>query len=217
MVITKPARGQPSRKYILQQVDLGMADLARTGGLPTADENDEIWRDIWYEEAHHSTAIEGNTLVLKQVQVLLDEGRPVGNKVLCEYLDVRGYANAARWVYGQAQAPEAWGRSGAISQAEVREIHRLAVGLVWDVCPPTDLHYIQPRALAASDVMTCGHSPKACDRRLGPKSTPGSATGSRRLLRVRSRASTCSCSSRDSMRHSKPSTPSATATVGPDG
>lgn len=138
MVITKPGRGRPSRQYVLEQVDLGMADLARTGGLPTADENDQIWRDIWYEEAHHSTAIEGNTLVLKQVQVLLNEGRPVGNKELCEYLDVRGYASAAQWVYGQARAPEAWGRSGAITQAEIREIHRLAVGLVWEVCPPTD-------------------------------------------------------------------------------
>lgn len=119
-------------------VDLGMSDLARIGGLPSADENGQIWRDIWYEEAHHSTAMEGNTLVLEQVQVLLDQGQPVGNKGLCEYLDVQGYANAARWVYGQAHAPEAWGRSGAISQAEIREIHRLAVGLVWEVCPPAD-------------------------------------------------------------------------------
>ncbi len=136
MVITKPGRGRPSRRYILAQVDLGMEDLARTGGLPSAVENDQIWRDIWYEETHHSTAIEGNTLVLKQVQVLLDQGRPVGNKELCECLDVRGYADAARWVYGQARSSEAWGRVGAISQAEVREIHRQALSLVWAVCPP---------------------------------------------------------------------------------
>jgi Fic family protein len=136
MVITKPGRGRPSRRYVLEQVDLGMEDLARTGGLPSADENDQIWRDIWYEEAHHSTAIEGNTLVLKQVQVLLDQGRPVGNKELCEYLDVRGYADAAQWVYGQARASNTWEPHGAIAQAEVREIHRQAVGLVWSVCPP---------------------------------------------------------------------------------
>jgi hypothetical protein len=53
-----------------------MDDLARVGGLPTADQNDRIWRDIWFEEAHNSTAIEGNTLVLKEVRTLLDEGRP---------------------------------------------------------------------------------------------------------------------------------------------
>jgi hypothetical protein len=56
MVITKAGRGRPSRRYVLEQVDLGMEDLLRTGGLPSADENDQIWREIWYEEAHHSTA-----------------------------------------------------------------------------------------------------------------------------------------------------------------
>ena len=54
----------------------------RLGGLPSPAEAEAagIWRGIWYEEAHHSTAIEGNTLVLKQVERLLDEGRAVGNK-----------------------------------------------------------------------------------------------------------------------------------------
>jgi hypothetical protein len=32
----------------------------------------------------------GNTLVLKQVEALLAEGRAVGNKELSEYLEVRG-------------------------------------------------------------------------------------------------------------------------------
>jgi hypothetical protein len=31
------------------------------GGLPAPLEAVDIWRDIWFEEAHHSTAIEGNT------------------------------------------------------------------------------------------------------------------------------------------------------------
>ena len=136
MVISKTGRGRPSRKFILDQIDIGMSDLARTGGLPTGDENEQIWRDIWFEEAHNSTAIEGNTLALKQVRVLLDEGRPIGNKELCEYLEVQGYAQAATWVYGQARSQEAWGRTGAVSQAELREIHRLTVQLAWEVCPP---------------------------------------------------------------------------------
>jgi hypothetical protein len=49
----------------------------RLGGLPSPLEADGIWRDIWLEEAHHSTAIEGNTLALKQVEALLAEGRAV--------------------------------------------------------------------------------------------------------------------------------------------
>ena len=77
----------------------------RLGGLPSPEEADGIWRGIWLEEAHHSTAIEGNTLVLKQVEQLLEEGRAVGNKELSEYMEVRGYADAANWVYGQANRP----------------------------------------------------------------------------------------------------------------
>lgn len=138
VVISKAGRGRPSRKFILEQVDLGMSDLARTGGLPSGDENEQIWRGIWFEEAHNSTAIEGNTLALKQVKVLLDEGRPIGNKELCEYLDVQGYAQAATWVYGQARSHDGWGRVGAISRTELREIHRLTVQLAWEVCPPDD-------------------------------------------------------------------------------
>ena len=65
-------------------------------------------RHLVRREAHHSTAIEGNTLVLKQVQRLLDEGRAVGNKELREYLEVRGYADAADWVYRQAVALRHW-------------------------------------------------------------------------------------------------------------
>jgi hypothetical protein len=46
----------------------------RIGGLPNPVEAEGIWTTIWYEEARHSTAIEGNTLVLKQVERLLADG-----------------------------------------------------------------------------------------------------------------------------------------------
>jgi len=52
----------------------------RLGGLPSPLEAQGIWRGIWLEEAHHSTAIEGNTLVLRQVERLLDEGLAVGHR-----------------------------------------------------------------------------------------------------------------------------------------
>ena len=107
----------------------------RLGGLPSPLEAQDIWRGIWLEEAHHSTAIEGNTLVLKQVELLLAEGRAVGNKELSEYLEVRGYANAADWVYGRAIEPDTWSDGGLITLAEVRHIHNLAMTPVWDVAP----------------------------------------------------------------------------------
>ena len=94
-----------------------------------------IWRGIWLEEAHHSTAIEGNTLVLKQVEALLAEGRAIGNKALSEYLEVRGYADAADWVYGQGVNPEGWTDGTIIALAEVRNVHALAMTPVWDVAP----------------------------------------------------------------------------------
>jgi Fic family protein len=105
------------------------------GGLPPPDAADSIWRGIWLEEAHHSTAIEGNTLVLKQVEQLLEEGRAVGNKELGEYMEVRGYADAANWVYSQALDPGAWSSGGLLSLTELRHIHRLALTPVWDIAP----------------------------------------------------------------------------------
>lgn len=60
-----------------------MAELnERYGGLPNPKEAQSIWDDIWHLEAHHSTALEGNTLVLREVQALLDQGRAVGAKPL---------------------------------------------------------------------------------------------------------------------------------------
>lgn len=105
------------------------------GGLPSPVEAEGIWRGIWLEEAHHSTAIEGNTLVLAQVEALLADGRAVGNKELSEYLEVKGYASAADWVYGQGIEPGEWSDGELVSITEVRHIHSLAMGPVWDVSP----------------------------------------------------------------------------------
>jgi Fic family protein len=110
----------------------------RLGGLPSPVEAEGIWRGIWLEEAHHSTAIEGNTLVLKQVEQLLAEGRAVGNKELREYMEVRGYADAANWVYGQAIEADDWSTGALLALTELRHVHRLALTPVWDVAAHPD-------------------------------------------------------------------------------
>lgn len=115
-----------------------MAELGRLGGLPSPVEAADIWEDIWYHEAHNSTAIEGNTLVLKQVEVLLAEGRAIGNKELREYMEVRGYADAAKWVYEQALEPKDWTGGGLLTMTEVRQIHTMAMKPVWDIAPHPD-------------------------------------------------------------------------------
>ncbi|MCA1601539.1 MAG: Fic family protein, partial [Acidobacteria bacterium] len=86
MLAVVSSRGRPSRLEVYQRFDVQIIELRqRLGGLPSPREAADIWRGIWFEEAHHSTAIEGNTLVLKQVEQLLAEGRAVGNKELSEY------------------------------------------------------------------------------------------------------------------------------------
>ena len=63
---------------------------ARLGGLPSPEESAYVWADIWHLEAHHSTALEGNTLVLREEETLLDQGKAVGANPLREYLEVKG-------------------------------------------------------------------------------------------------------------------------------
>jgi len=129
-------RGRPSRTAVYERLQIQIGELRdRLGGLPSPVEAQDIWRGLWLEEAHHSTAIEGNTLVLKQVALLLAEGRAVGNKELSEYLEVRGYATAADWVYGRAIEPGTWSDGGLITLAEIRHVHSLAMTPVWDVAP----------------------------------------------------------------------------------
>src|SRR5215207_3076673 len=101
--------GRPPRQAVYERLAVQIGELRdRLGGLPSPVEAGGIWRNIWLEEAHHSTAIEGNTLVQRQVEKLLDEGRAVGDKELREYMEVRGYANAAEWVYGRGIEPGTW-------------------------------------------------------------------------------------------------------------
>lgn len=131
--------GRPSRSSVYARLEVQIGELwERMGGLPNRLEASDIWRGIWFEEAHHSTAIEGNTLVLKQVEALLGEGRAVGDKELREYMEVQGYANAADWVYGRGIEPGDWAPGSWVSQTEIRHVHEIAMGPVWDVAPHPD-------------------------------------------------------------------------------
>lgn len=133
--------GRPSREDILRNLDRAVDDLSTVGGLPLPVEAEAIWEGIWYEEAHHSTAIEGNTLILKEVERLLRDGKAVGSKELAEYLEVEGYARAAHWVYAQAvERASGWSEGERISLTELRHIHRLVVEPAWLHAPPESLH-----------------------------------------------------------------------------
>lgn len=130
------SRGRPSRVTVYARLEGAIAEVRdRLGGLPSPKESEAIWSDIWHQEAHHSTALEGNTLVLREVEKLLEEGKAVGAKPLREYLEVRGYADAAKWVYAQALEPDAWIDDSLINLQELRRIHHVAMTPVWDVAP----------------------------------------------------------------------------------
>ncbi|MCP3989384.1 MAG: Fic family protein [Actinomycetia bacterium] len=147
-------RGRPSRELVYERLKVGITELwDRLGGLPLPAEAQDIWRGLWYEEAHHSTAIEGNTLVLKQVEALLEQGRAVGNKELAEYMEVRGYADAADWVYNQASRPTAVSDRTIVTLAELRQIHQMAIRPVWDVAPhPQATPREQPGSFREHDI-----------------------------------------------------------------
>ena len=122
--------GRPSRSALFSRLTSCLEER-----LPPPREAEGLWDAVWAAEAHNSTAIEGNTLALKQVETLLLEGRTTGGKELAEYLDVKGYADAARWVYSQAIDHGGWAGGALMSLTEVREVHRMALNLVWEVAP----------------------------------------------------------------------------------
>lgn len=129
-------RGRPSRATIYARLDAQMEELrTRMGGLPSPEESTYVWSDIWHLEAYHSTALEGNTLVLREVERLLDQGKAVGAKPLKEYMEVKGYGDAASWVYREAMGAGDRTVDSLISIQEVRHIHHLVMKLVWEVAP----------------------------------------------------------------------------------
>lgn len=133
------ARGRPARSTVYSRLNGAIAELReRMGGLPTPSEAEQIWSDIWHLEVHHSTALEGNTLVLHEVRALLDRGAAVGAKPLADYLEVTGYADAATWVYAQAMAPGDWYAGKLVSLQEIILTHAKAMTPVWQIAPHSE-------------------------------------------------------------------------------
>jgi len=128
-----PGRGRPARAAVYKRFEAAIDELANFGGLPKPHEAKGLWDQLWHLEAHHSTAIEGNTLVLREVAQLLEQGRAVGAKELKDYLEVLGYGAAAQWVYEQALQPA--GGDQLITLQEIRNIHQVMMEQVWAVAP----------------------------------------------------------------------------------
>ena len=97
----KSGPGRPSVEDVLGRLDEEVQLLHdHLGGLPRAVEADHILRQIWIDDVHNSTAIEGNTMTRVQVENVVERREVQAN--LTEALDVEGYAEAADWVYRHA-------------------------------------------------------------------------------------------------------------------
>lgn len=103
----------------------------RHGGIPTPEDARAEWAELWIADAHNSTAIEGNTLTLEQVRAVLEDGTTAGSRPLADHLDVVGYARASRWAFDERM------RAG-ILVTDVRRLHELALGPVWEWAPHPD-------------------------------------------------------------------------------
>ena len=128
-------RGRPSHKQLYRRLSVDIRELRdRMGGLPRPAQANTVWKGIWHGEVHHSTALEGNTLAQREVGRLLEEGLAVGNRILREYLEVKGYAVAAECVYGHVAAPSKHPRTGPLTTlADVRMVHHKAMAPLWEV------------------------------------------------------------------------------------
>jgi Fic family protein len=129
---------RPTRAAIHERVQHEVAALRNVGGLPAPEEAAEIWRTFWLHEAHNSTALEGNTLAMRQVEALLARNATVGNKQLKDYLEVTGYAEAAKWVYEQARGRRHGRSAEALTVQDVRHVHHVAMTPVWTIAPHPD-------------------------------------------------------------------------------
>ena len=121
--------GRPSLAELLGVLDEHVRLLRdQMGGLPRAVEADQILRQIWVDDVHNSTAIEGNTMTRAQVEDLVERRQASGD--LVENLEVDGYARAADWAYQHARDYQ------GVPIAVLSELHKLALGPTWAVAPP---------------------------------------------------------------------------------
>ena len=121
--------GRPSLAELLSTLDEHVRLLRENlGDLPRAVEADHILREIRIDDVHNSTAIEGNTMTRAQVENLVERRQASGD--LVENLDVEGYSRAADFAYQHAREYE------GVPVAVLSEIHKLAVGLAWEIEPP---------------------------------------------------------------------------------
>lgn len=93
--------------------------------LPTAAVN-RLNEQLTLEWIYNSNAIEGNTLTLRETQLILETGLTIGGKSLREHLEVVNHQQAIEYVETLVTAAE------PITPFHVRQIHRLVLTRIDD-------------------------------------------------------------------------------------
>jgi hypothetical protein len=128
-------RGRRSRASVYERLGHALAELdLRLGGLPSPKEAESIWADIWHQEAHHSTALEGNTV---RSRCSWSRAGPWARSP-CGVQRSQGIRRCRPLSLWASSGPGDWHDGRLLSMNEVRHVHHLAMTPVWDVAPHPD-------------------------------------------------------------------------------
>ena len=103
---------------VLETIDAKKERIDRHRPLPAASVQ-SLREDFAVRYAHNTTALEGNTLTLRETQVVIESGLVISGKPLREHLEVINVVDALRWVDDLV----ADGRP--LTEDDVRTLHRL--------------------------------------------------------------------------------------------
>jgi Fic family protein len=107
-------------RKLIERIDLAKALIDKHRPLSQSIIN-RLHEQMVVEWTFNSNAIEGNTLTLKETQLVLQEGITVKNKSLKEYLETINHKTAIDFIEDLAK------NSGKISERNIREIHSLVL------------------------------------------------------------------------------------------
>ena len=116
----------PINKKLFERLDRKKERLDVERPLPE-DALHKLREEMKLAHTYHSNAIEGNTLSLRETEIVVKEGITIGGKSLAEHLEATGNAQAFDRVEELAQS------QSAIDQVAVLELHEIVTkGLLMD-------------------------------------------------------------------------------------
>lgn len=107
-------------KHLLERLSRLKEELDRSRPLSPAEAL-RLREYLLVEWTHHSTALEGNTLDLRETRIVLLDGLTVGGKTLREHLEVVDHRDAVEWMESTVK------EKVPLSEALIRELHRLVL------------------------------------------------------------------------------------------